>query len=79
MHVTDGPASVSHFNIDHRRCNSQQAWRQRRTGTGRRIIDARFDANHVLFNASRRLVNGVREGPYEGAQVGAGTSGEASG
>ena len=37
---------------------ARQAWHERRTGaSGRRVIDTRFDAGHVLGNASRRLVD----------------------
>jgi len=36
---------------------AQHAWRQRRTDPARRIVDARFDTDHVLFNASRQLVD----------------------
>jgi hypothetical protein len=37
---------------------ARRAWHERRTATnGRRVIDTRFDAGHVLRNASRRLVD----------------------
>ena len=36
---------------------ARAAWRERRSGTDRRIIDTRFDAGHVLVNTSRRLVD----------------------
>ena len=36
---------------------ARQAWHDRRADTARRVIDTRFDAGHVLSNASRRLVD----------------------
>ncbi|MDQ7905971.1 hypothetical protein RB614_15775 [Phytohabitans sp. ZYX-F-186] len=37
---------------------ARQAWHERRDATaGQRVIDTRFDAGHVLANASRRLVD----------------------
>ncbi|MER7456318.1 hypothetical protein [Micromonospora sp. NPDC126480] len=36
---------------------ARQAWRDRRTDTARQVLDTRFDADHVLFGRSRRLVD----------------------
>ena len=37
---------------------ARQAWHDRRAeASGRRVVDTRFDAGHVLCNASRRLVD----------------------
>jgi hypothetical protein len=36
---------------------ARRAWRERRADAARRVIDTRFDAGHLLGNASRRLVD----------------------
>ncbi|HEY2673122.1 MAG TPA: hypothetical protein VGJ07_22530 [Rugosimonospora sp.] len=36
---------------------ARQAWHERRADPGRRVVDTRFDAGHVLSNTSRRLVD----------------------
>jgi len=40
---------------------AQRAWRERRTDDTHRVIDTRFDAGHLLRNASRRLVDVCEE------------------
>jgi len=46
-----GPATPAALTV------AQRAWRERRAQNARRVIDTRFDAGHLLFNTSRRLVD----------------------